>query len=207
MDFRSQINGHWLKKLAICLVFAIFFMAKANAGVIVPTITGQPSDTSVQKGDTASFTVSAECLLNAIGSVTWYCTSNNVTRPVATNTFLVTLLTINNTLTINNVSSNNVGNYYAVVANLLANTIKSSSASLGIAPPVIAQTTNSVMMAKGFKLQFSGPVGSNLVIQATSDMVHWSPILTNVIPSSGSVTYTDAVAKTLPGRFYRAMLK
>jgi hypothetical protein len=37
-------------------------------------------------------------------------------------------------------------------------------------------------------------------------MVHWSPISTNVI-TGGSVTYTDAVAKTQSGRFYRARLK
>jgi hypothetical protein len=206
MEFRSQINRFWSKKMAICLFFAIFVAKVEAGGIVTPSITAEPSNTNVLNGDTASFTMSAGCLLSAIGSVTWYYTNNDNVKPVATNTFLVSLLSVSSTLTINNVSSNNAGNYYAVVADLLGGTVKTSSATLGIIPPVTALTSESVMMPKGFKLQFSGPTGSNLVIEATSDMVHWSPISTNVI-TSGSVTYTDTVAKAQSSRFYRAFIK
>lgn len=206
MEFRSRINGHLLKKIAICLIFGLFVAANVEAGLIAPTITAQPSNTSVQNGDTASFTMSAECTLSLIGSVTWYYTSNNTTRAVYTNTFLVALGSISSTLTINYASSNNVGSYYAEAEDLLGGIVKTSSATLSVTPPLAAVTSGSAMISKGFKLQFSGPTGSNLVIQATSDMVHWSPISTNVIVG-GSVTYTDTVAKTMSGRFYRAMLK
>lgn len=206
MEVRRLIKGRWLQKLAICSVFAVF-AAKAEAGgLIVPTVTAQPSNTNVLNGDTATFTVSAQCLLNAIGSVTWYYTSNNTTKVVATDSFLVTLFSVSSTLTVNNVSSNNVGSYYAVIQDLLGGTVKSSTAALGIIPPVTALTAGSGMMSKGFKLKFSGPTGSNLVVQASSDLVHWTPISTNVL-TGGSVTYTDTVAQTQPRRFYRAMLK
>lgn len=202
MEFRRPIRSRWLQNLAICLVFGFFMVANVEAGIVVPTITAQPSNTTVQKGDTATFSMSAGCLLSAIGSVTWYCG----TKPVYTNAFLVSLFSVSSTLTINNVSTNDVGSYYAVVTDLLGGSVKTSSATLSITPPVAAVTSGSAMMSKGFKLQFSGPIGSNLVIEATSDMVHWSPISTNVL-TSGSVTYTDVVAKTLSGRFYRAKLK
>jgi len=69
-----------------------------------------------------------------------------------------------------------------------------------------AVTGASKMLTSGFKLQFSAPTGSNVVIEATSNMNNWSAIYTNVA-SGGSVTYTDAVAKTASCRFYRARLK
>lgn len=207
MEFRRPAKSHWLRKVAICLVFAVFAANARAGGLLPPTITGQPSDTSVQNGDTATFNMSAGCLLSAIGSVTWYCGN----KPVYTETYLLTLFSVSSTLTINNVSSNNVGSYYAVVQDLLGGTVKTSSANLSLIPPVAAVTGGSGMMSKGFKLQFTGPVGSNLVIEATSDMVHWTPLSTNVLSSSGgkggNVTYTDTVAKAFSSRFYRGRLK
>jgi hypothetical protein len=67
-------------------------------------------------------------------------------------------------------------------------------------------STETGMVTSGFKLKMSGPTGSNLVIEATSDMKNWTPICTNLI-SNGSITYTDAVAKTLPSRYYRAKIQ
>lgn len=204
MEFRRPISCRWLQNLTISLVFAVFAVKARAGGIVTPSITAQPSNTSVQKGDTATFSMSAGCLLSAIGSVSWYCGTN--TKPVYTETYLVSLFSISSTLTISNVSTNDAGSYYAVVTDLLGGSVKTSSATLTISPPVAAVTSGSGMMSKGFKLQFSGPTGSNLVIEATSDMVHWSPISTNVL-TGGSVTYTDVVARTLSGRFYRARLK
>lgn len=62
------------------------------------------------------------------------------------------------------------------------------------------------MIQQGFRLQYNAPVGSNVVIEATSDLSHWSPISTNVA-TTGSVTYTDTVAKVVSSRFYRAKLQ
>jgi Immunoglobulin domain len=64
----------------------------------------------------------------------------------------------------------------------------------------------SALTSKGFNLQLSGPVGSTVVIEASSDMVHWVPISTNAAPT-GSVSCTDTNAKNLPFRYYRAMIQ
>lgn len=202
MEFRRPIRSNWLRKVAICLVFAIFMVAKVEAGLVVPTITAQPSNTSVQNGDTTTFSMSAGCLLSAIPSVVWYC--NN--KPVYTNSYLLTLFSVSSTLTLNHVSTNNAGSYYAVVSDLLGGSVKTATATLSITPPVAAVAGGSGMITKGFKLQFSGPTGSNLVIEATADMVHWTSISTNLL-TGGSVTYTDTIAKTVTSRFYRARLK
>jgi hypothetical protein len=49
----------------------------------------------------------------------------------------------------------------------------------------------------------SGPVGSNYVIQASIDLAHWTPFLTNAIPPDGSVGIAD-LNPASPQKFYRA---
>jgi len=62
------------------------------------------------------------------------------------------------------------------------------------------------MTVNGFKIQLSGPAGSNYVIQASSDLKNWIPIATNAAPT-GSISYTDAAAKNLALRYYRAKIQ
>jgi hypothetical protein len=72
--------------------------------------------------------------------------------------------------------------------------------------PVISTTISGVsaaMNSSGFNVQFSAPIGSNVVIEASTDMVHWTPVVTNYI-SSGSVSFTDTSANLYPSRYYRA---
>jgi hypothetical protein len=57
----------------------------------------------------------------------------------------------------------------------------------------------------GFQFQVDGVPGTNLVvIEASTDCIHWQPILTNA-PLSGSVQLLDSSAALLPRRFYRAV--
>ena len=51
----------------------------------------------------------------------------------------------------------------------------------------------------------NGQTGSECVIQASSDLVTWSAILTNIIPDSGSIQITDPGATNQNRRFYRAV--
>ena len=62
------------------------------------------------------------------------------------------------------------------------------------------------LVSKGFTIQLSAPAGSTVVIEASSDLVHWIPISTNSAPN-GSVSYTDTAATNLPARYYRAMVQ
>jgi hypothetical protein len=206
MEFRHQISRLWFQKIAIFVIFSLFTVSEARAGLIVPTITVQPVGTNVQNGDTATFNISASCLLSLISSVTWYCNSN-----VVQTTAGLSLGTINSTLTLNKVSSANAGKYYAVIEDLLGGTVTSSKVVLDVLPPatntvIIAIPAGTGMVTNGFKLEFSAPTGSNVVIQASSDLSSWSSISTNVAVG-GSVSYTDTAAKTVSCRFYRAMMK
>lgn len=113
-------------------------------------------------------------------------------------------------MTISHVSSANAGTYYMTVANKYGTTT-SSNVTLIVVQSIITDLLSGVtgackMLPTGFRVQFSAPTGSNVVVQATSDMNHWSSIYTNAA-SGGSLTYTDAVAKTCSCRYYRAFLK
>ena len=71
---------------------------------------------------------------------------------------------------------------------------------------VVLQVANPSFSAKGFNLLVSGPVGSNYVVQVTTNLFppNWQP-LTNFISTivSSSVTDTNAT-KSQAARFYRA---
>jgi formylglycine-generating enzyme required for sulfatase activity/GH25 family lysozyme M1 (1,4-beta-N-acetylmuramidase) len=56
-----------------------------------------------------------------------------------------------------------------------------------------------------FSFILNGPVGSNFVVEASTDLAHWTPVSTNTIPAGGSVTITDPGACNHPHRFYRAV--
>jgi hypothetical protein len=56
----------------------------------------------------------------------------------------------------------------------------------------------------GFQVQLNGVPGTNpVVLEASTDLVNWQPILTNA-PVGGSVQFLDLAAPGLPARFYRA---
>jgi len=66
------------------------------------------------------------------------------------------------------------------------------------------QLTGMTLSNGVFRFVLNGPVGSNFVIQISSNLVNWLPLVTNVIPASGSVLITDPVIGQ-PTRFYRAV--
>jgi hypothetical protein len=222
MDYKRQQNRRWFQKMLIFLVFGLFTAkAQAQIGILLPAnINAQPLSTNVQNGDTVTFNVSANCTGEGkIYSVTWLYNgepiSTNSTETTSSSGLLTT--TVSSTLTIKNVSSANAGTYSAQITDVILNLLglisvedsaTSQGATLGIIPTVTAVTTQTGMVNNNsaFKVQFSGPTGSNLVIQATSDMINWRSLSTNVI-INGSVTYTDATANTVSCRFYRAKLK
>jgi hypothetical protein len=51
----------------------------------------------------------------------------------------------------------------------------------------------------------TGPVGSNVVIQASPDLHTWIPLQTNLL-GSGPIYFSDPQSSTNPRRFYRAQL-
>ena len=55
-----------------------------------------------------------------------------------------------------------------------------------------------------FQMQFSGTAGSNYVLQASTDLINWTPISTNT-PLSSPFPLTDPGATNYPRRFYRVL--
>lgn len=213
-----------MQKAIVSLGVLFFLVAKCNAGGLAPTIVVQPTGTNVLNGDTAVFVAAADSGILALTGVsfTWYCTSNGVTRTVSANSNITISTVITNSLlgiilggdeafsvlTIKNANPTNMGKYYVKATELLGGSIDSLNAALNVVTPVVVPVINiatsaSALTTSGFNLQMSTPVGSNVVVEASSDMHTWTPIYTN-LNSSGTLTYMDTDAKNHTARYYRA---
>jgi uncharacterized repeat protein (TIGR01451 family) len=67
-----------------------------------------------------------------------------------------------------------------------------------VSPPVFSVTNNA---GGQFTFNLSGAPGSSVIIQASTNLVNWVPIYTNVSPFS----FTDSNSTNYPYRFYRAV--
>ena len=215
MESKRKINnGRWFQKVLITLIFGLF-TAKAQAqGLLPPVLTVSPSSTNVQNGDTVTFNVSAYCTIGVLTSVQWQFNGGALptNASVATSGGVLNLnSSIKTSLTVSRASAKSAGTYTVEVSDaggLLGILVGNASASvpLGVTTPLAAVPSASKMSSNGFNVQFSGPTGSNLVIEASSDMINWSPVYTNIL-TGGSLSYIDAAAKSVSRRYYRAKLK
>jgi hypothetical protein len=55
-----------------------------------------------------------------------------------------------------------------------------------------------------FQLQFSGAAGSNYVLQASTNLINWTPLVTN-LATTNLFYLMDAGASNSPYRFYRVL--
>lgn len=205
-------------KVAIWLAFIGFFTTKtyAQLGGQAPKIAVQPLGISVLNGGTATLTSTIQS--STALTITWCLNGKELTNSKATvaNVPVVLVGTVS-TLTILSVDPTLAGTY-SVVAKNSNGTVVSSNAELVVLSSVVSNAVSTVsntvsfvssatgMTASGFKLQLSVPVGSNVVIHASSDLTHWSPIATNS-SSTGTVTFTDTNALHVTSRFYRAVIQ
>jgi len=75
-------------------------------------------------------------------------------------------------------------------------------------PPLTFITTNGSFgfSSKSFFLLLSGPVSSNAVIFASTNLQAWVPLFTNKL-TGGTLGFTDTLATNYVRRFYRAALQ
>ena len=200
-----RLIGRW-QAIAVCVVSSGLLAINSYGQLLPPIITIPPLGETVQNGGTAVFSTTVVSLTTP--SFTWLFNG----QPISAGThFSVVSLPLlgTSTLTISNVVPADAGKYSVSVNNGL--TATSISATLVVQTNPIPNVVTIVsagmdMTAGGFKLQLSGPAGSNYVIQASTDLKSWIPIYTNAAPT-GSVTCTDAAAINLPFRYYRAKIQ
>jgi PKD repeat protein len=107
----------------------------------------------------------------------------------------------NASFTLPSFQASNQGTYQVVAGNYLG-TATSAPVVLLLNSPVRLGTfllTNGAM-----QLQLVGSAGSNYVIQVSSNLILWTPLLTNT-PGNGLLNFTDTNLAAWPNRFYRAV--
>jgi len=75
---------------------------------------------------------------------------------------------------------------------------------LRITPNIIANDGNFGFQSDLFTFNLSAPAGVAVVVEASTNLVQWSPIFTNLIGAAGLFLFQDLHAGLYPRRFYRA---
>jgi hypothetical protein len=213
MEYKRRQNRRRFQKTLISLFFGLFITVEAEAGLLAPTLSVSPSSTNVPNGDTVTINIQSSVTVGVLSSISCQFSGGAFPTNASFTAIGGSLLdlggSVDATLTITNISAASAGTYTfsSSTVGLLGGLLTTKApCTVGLTPTVTAVTTQTGMVSNGFKLQFSGPTGSNLVIQASSDMRSWNSLSTNVI-ANGSVTYTDTTAKTVSCRFYRAKIQ
>jgi hypothetical protein len=76
---------------------------------------------------------------------------------------------------------------------------------LTVTIPVILSAPQITTGSTNFTFLLAGPAGSNYVLQASTNLVNWSPINTSTIPISGTINLTNAISG-YNRRFYRVYI-
>jgi N-acetylneuraminic acid mutarotase len=143
-----------------------------------PTITLQPTNNTVSPNGSVTLNVTAT---GGVLSYQWRLNGTNIAGATGAS------------LTITNVSATNIGVYTVIV-----NNVAGSVASLAV-------TLASVDIKMFAGVVVNGPLGSNYVIQATSNLLSSWTTLTNVALPTQPYIYIDYSSPTNRQQFYRAL--
>lgn len=211
---------NWCRKLIECLQpkavlgFVFFFSLAVNGHAQLgasPTILIQPLGATIPLGGTA---IISATVAPSLTPQKFYWFFNG--QPIATNSDLTVSNATNlaldfiTALIVSHASSNRAGIYSLRVTNGIGAAVSSNATLV-----VLSQSITNVIYfvgsgiglgADGFRLELSGPPGSNFVIQASSDLKKWVSISTNPAPT-GDVSYLDDSVRTNSIRFYRAFIQ
>ena len=156
--------------------------------IFPPSITNQFVSQTVVRGSNATFTVGASGAL----PLAYQWRTNGIVFPGR----------ITNWLTLTNFQSTNEGHYDVVITNM-AGSITSASAMLYFLPSNNAsRLTSPSFVSNRFTLLLLGKATTNLIIQTSTNLTTWTPLITNT-SSSGVINFTDTNVVS-DKRFYRA---
>lgn len=161
-----------------------------------PSITAQPVSQIATQAQSASFSVNA--IASPSPSYQWLFNGAPLHGGGARNS----------TLNVSSVDWTNSGTYSVVVSNVYGS-VTSAPATLtvvGNLPVTLTTVATPVLGSSGFTFQFSVQPGFTYIVMASSDLVNWAPVATN-IASANTVLFTDPVASNFPSRFYRIGLQ
>ncbi|HEV2692269.1 MAG TPA: YDG domain-containing protein, partial [Verrucomicrobiae bacterium] len=91
-----------------------------------------------------------------------------------------------------NASTNSISQTIVVVA-----TNAPTIGKISISPPKFDGTLQATL---------NGTPGQTFVLQASSDLIHWTPISTNVADTNGFISIVESNAIAYPSRYYRGMM-
>lgn len=156
-----------------------------------PSITNHPAGTNVSAGQNVILNVGANG--NDTLAYQWKRNGNNLAQ--ATNA----------SLTVNNVSTNNSGNYSVVVTDYTGSVTSSVATVTAVYPAVITQSSLSSNLSS-FRITATGTSNQAYILLASTNFsppVSWTPLATNNAGGAGLLSFTDTLASAYSRRFYR----
>jgi uncharacterized delta-60 repeat protein len=154
----------------------------ATLSVVDPFISAQPVSQTVNAGDTESL------------SYQWR--RNGLSLAEATQA----------SLTLTNVQWADAGGYDLLVSNSFG-AVTSVVATLSVNGPVLLVNDGGFgLHTNGFGFNVGCMPGQAVVIEASTNLVDWVPIQTNLVTSEGIFFFVDRDTGNYPSRFYRARL-
>ena len=88
--------------------------------------------------------------------------------------------------------------------NSSTNSLTQSIVTVVVSPPPSKLSLAPSFGSGNVTAQLSGVAGQTYIIQASTDLIHWTSFSTNVADASGGVSLVDSNAVVYPSRFYRA---
>ena len=163
---------------------------------IPPVIITQPSSQQAGVGSSPSFSITVA------GSgpfvYAWYFAATNQVQS-GTNSMLM----------LSNVSTNNTGNYTVVVTNNYGS-VTSAVATLTVTiprtpPQIVNSGAGFGFLTNQFGFNISGAFGQTIVVDGSTDLVNWIPLITNTA-GNNPIYFFDPASTNFVWRFYRARL-
>jgi hypothetical protein len=162
-----------------------------------PVIMQQPTNQIVPAGSSPTFSVTAA------GSGTfeylWYLAGTNLVQSGRSSS-----------LTLPGVFTNNAGKYTVVVINTWGS-VTSAAASLTVSipstpPQIVTGDGCCGFLDSQFGFNLSGAYGQTIVVDGSTDLVNWTPLMTNTCVGEGGsgFYFWDPCWTNFGSRFYRA---
>jgi len=154
-----------------------------------PVITNQPPDQTLPIGNTASFSVGA----TGVSPLRYQWSFNNGLYAGATNT----------TLAFGPALTNQAGNYQVIITNLYGSATSRVAVLTVLLQPNAYGISNSPVNGNGISLSLASIPNSISRVWASTNLVQWQPISTNVVGPNGLFQFTDTNVIGKPTKYYR----